>query len=77
MATISPDGKYVVYVDPTGVYLRQIDSGEIRPLPQPKDLSEQLVSGQYAPSGYIIQWEGETFGLESIDTWWHSADACL
>ena len=36
-AIISPDGKYVAYVDPTGVYLRQIDGGEIRPLPQPKD----------------------------------------
>jgi DNA-binding winged helix-turn-helix (wHTH) protein/Tol biopolymer transport system component len=38
-AIISPDGKYVVYVDPTGVYLRQIESGEIRPLPQPKDFN--------------------------------------
>jgi len=38
-ATISPDGKYVAYVDPTGFYLRQIDSGEIRPLPQPKNFN--------------------------------------
>jgi DNA-binding winged helix-turn-helix (wHTH) protein/Tol biopolymer transport system component len=38
-AIISPDGKYVAYVDPTGVYLRQIDGGEIRPLPQPKNFN--------------------------------------
>jgi DNA-binding winged helix-turn-helix (wHTH) protein/Tol biopolymer transport system component len=35
-AVISPDGKYVAYADPTGLYLRQISSGETRPwsLPQ-------------------------------------------
>ena len=38
-AVVSPDGKYVAYADPTGVYLRQIDSGETRPLPLPKDLN--------------------------------------
>ena len=38
-AVVSPDGKYLVYADTTGVYLRQIDSGEIRPLPQPKDFN--------------------------------------
>ena len=38
-AVVSPDGKYVAYADPTGVYLRQIDSGETRPLPLPKDFN--------------------------------------
>jgi WD40 repeat protein len=36
-AAVSPDGKYLAYSDPTGTYLRQIDNGETRPLPLPKD----------------------------------------
>jgi Tol biopolymer transport system component len=37
-AVVSPDGKYVAYADPTGVYLRHLDSGETRPLQLPKDM---------------------------------------
>jgi DNA-binding winged helix-turn-helix (wHTH) protein/Tol biopolymer transport system component len=35
-AVVSPDGKYVAYADPTGLYLRQMSTGETRPwsLPQ-------------------------------------------
>jgi DNA-binding winged helix-turn-helix (wHTH) protein len=36
-AVVSPDGKYVAYSDPNGLYLRQIDSGETRPWVLPKD----------------------------------------
>ena len=36
-AFVSPDGKYLAYSDPTGMYLRQIDNGETRALPLPKD----------------------------------------
>ena len=36
-AVVSPDGKYVAYTDPTGLYLRQIPSGETRPVSLPKD----------------------------------------
>jgi DNA-binding winged helix-turn-helix (wHTH) protein/Tol biopolymer transport system component len=35
-AVISPDGKYVAYADLTGLYLRQISSGETRPWSLPK-----------------------------------------
>jgi DNA-binding winged helix-turn-helix (wHTH) protein/Tol biopolymer transport system component len=35
-AVISPDGKYVAYADPSGLYLRQISSGETRPWSLPK-----------------------------------------
>lgn len=35
-AVVSPDGKYVAYADPTGLYLRQISSGETRPWTLPK-----------------------------------------
>jgi DNA-binding winged helix-turn-helix (wHTH) protein/Tol biopolymer transport system component len=34
---ISADGKYLAYSDPTGLYLRQISSGETRRLNLPKD----------------------------------------
>jgi DNA-binding winged helix-turn-helix (wHTH) protein/Tol biopolymer transport system component len=34
---ISADGKYLAYADPTGLYLRQISSGETRRLSLPKD----------------------------------------
>jgi DNA-binding winged helix-turn-helix (wHTH) protein/Tol biopolymer transport system component len=36
-AVVSPDGKYLAYADPTGLYLRQINSGETRPWGLPKD----------------------------------------
>jgi DNA-binding winged helix-turn-helix (wHTH) protein/Tol biopolymer transport system component len=36
-AIVSPDGRYVAYNDPTGLYLRQISSGETRPWSLPKD----------------------------------------
>ena len=35
-AVVSPDGKYLAYADPTGLYLRQISSGETRPWTLPK-----------------------------------------
>ena len=35
---ISPDGKYLAYSDPTGLYLRNVDSGETISVPLPKDL---------------------------------------
>jgi DNA-binding winged helix-turn-helix (wHTH) protein/Tol biopolymer transport system component len=35
-AVVSPDGKYVAYADLTGLYLRQISSGETRRLSLPK-----------------------------------------
>ena len=34
-AVISPDGKYLAYSDPTGIYFRQIDTGEIHALAVP------------------------------------------
>jgi Tol biopolymer transport system component/predicted Ser/Thr protein kinase len=38
-ADISPDGKYLAYADPTGVYLRLIDTGELHTIATPKDVS--------------------------------------
>jgi DNA-binding winged helix-turn-helix (wHTH) protein/Tol biopolymer transport system component len=36
-AAISADGKYLAYADPTGLYLRQISSGETHPWALPKN----------------------------------------
>jgi DNA-binding winged helix-turn-helix (wHTH) protein/Tol biopolymer transport system component len=36
-AVVSPDGKYVAYSDPTGLYLRHIATGETHPWGVPKD----------------------------------------
>jgi DNA-binding winged helix-turn-helix (wHTH) protein/Tol biopolymer transport system component len=45
-AVVSPDGRFVAYADTTGVYIRHIDTGEIRPL--------QLPEGFYAiPTGWF------------------------
>jgi DNA-binding winged helix-turn-helix (wHTH) protein/Tol biopolymer transport system component len=35
---ISPDGKFLAYSDPTGLYVRHVDSGETVAVPLPKDL---------------------------------------
>jgi DNA-binding winged helix-turn-helix (wHTH) protein/Tol biopolymer transport system component len=35
-AIVSPDGKYIAYADVTGLYLRQISTGETHPWPLPK-----------------------------------------
>jgi serine/threonine protein kinase/Tol biopolymer transport system component len=36
-AAISPDGKFVAYVDQTGLLVRSVDSGETRPISLPAD----------------------------------------
>jgi DNA-binding winged helix-turn-helix (wHTH) protein/Tol biopolymer transport system component len=36
-AVVSPDGNYVAYADPTGLYWRQLSSGETRPWGVPQD----------------------------------------
>jgi len=50
-AAISKDGKYLAFFDPTGLYLRSIDSGETRPVPLPVELRGQLRGIQWFPEG--------------------------
>lgn len=47
---ISADGKYLAYSDPTGLYLRQISSGETRRLNLPKDFAA-FPPGCWYPDG--------------------------
>jgi eukaryotic-like serine/threonine-protein kinase len=41
--TISPDGKYLAYSDTKGMYVKRIETGETRSVPQPEELKDQKV----------------------------------
>jgi DNA-binding winged helix-turn-helix (wHTH) protein/Tol biopolymer transport system component len=58
-AVISPDGKFLAYSDPTGLYLRVIASGEIRRWDLPKDFIAKPNS--WFPGGthlLVMRWAG-------------------
>jgi len=58
-AVISPDGKFVAYSDPAGLYLRVIASGEIRRWELPKDFIAKPNS--WFPDGthlLVMRWAG-------------------
>ena len=38
---ISPDGKYLAYIDTRGLHLKSIDTGETRTVPKPEVLKDQ------------------------------------
>jgi Tol biopolymer transport system component/DNA-binding winged helix-turn-helix (wHTH) protein len=50
---ISPDGKYLAYTDSTGFYLRQVDSGETRPLPLPQGFNP-LAESWFPDSVHLV-----------------------
>ena len=52
-AVVSPDGKYLAYADTTGLYLRQMDSGETRPLSLPRDFNASP-SGWFPDSTHLL-----------------------
>ena len=52
-AVISPDGNYLAYSDPTGVYIRHLASGETRPLQLPAHL-EPIPSGWFPDSTHLL-----------------------
>jgi DNA-binding winged helix-turn-helix (wHTH) protein/Tol biopolymer transport system component len=59
-AVISPDGKFLAYSDPTGLYLRVVASGEIRRWDLPKDFIAKPNS--WFPDGthlLVIRWAGK------------------
>ena len=54
LACISPDGKYLAYSDQRRLYLKLIESGEVRPIPQPEGLTAENTSwmvGRWFPDG--------------------------
>jgi hypothetical protein len=66
-AVISPDGKYVAYSDPTGAYVRHIDSGETRPLALPKGF-EGIPTSWFPDSTNLLVCKGE--GLQHTAKIW-------
>jgi hypothetical protein len=48
-AAVSPDGKYLAYADNTGVYLKQIRTGETHPLALPPNFSVRV--DDWCPDG--------------------------
>ena len=68
-AVVSPDGKYVAYIDPNGLYLRQIDSGETHPWVVPKDFN--VVPNSWFPDGahlLVTRLEGQA-PLRTTSLW--------
>jgi DNA-binding winged helix-turn-helix (wHTH) protein/Tol biopolymer transport system component len=65
-AVVSLDGKYVAYADTTGVYIRHIDSGEVRPLQLPKGFD--AVPAGWFPDGthLLLRSGGTTQGRTSL-----------
>ena len=72
-AAVSPDGKYLAYSDTTGVYVRHIDTGEIRALQLPKgfdavpvswfpDGTHLLLSSGQAAQGNASLWKASIMG---------------
>jgi eukaryotic-like serine/threonine-protein kinase len=66
-AAISPDGKYLAYVDRTGLYLRLIDSGETHPVPLPADLAGRIFSVRWFPEGGKLL--ATVLGTDGVDLW--------
>lgn len=51
-AAISPDGEYIAYVDPKGLFVRSTSSGETRPISLPADFpSRQIQEIRWFPDG--------------------------
>ncbi len=59
-AVLSPDGKYLAYADSNGMYLEQVGTGEIRPMPGPKDF-HAIPSGWFPDSTHLLVtlWNGQ------------------
>jgi len=50
---ISPDGKYLAYADVSGMYIKDIGSGETRPIPQPEDLTNTKVQWEILSTSWF------------------------
>jgi serine/threonine protein kinase len=66
-AAISPDGKYVAYVDQAGLLLRSIDSGEIHPIPLDFSPAQIWDIRWFPEGGKLLVTKGE--GPEKRSIW--------
>ena len=63
---ISPDGKLLMYSDPTGLYMKQIDSGETHRIPLPQGF-EPLVEGWFPDGGHLlVSWTERSYLQPSL-----------
>jgi len=56
-AVISPDGKYIAYADPNGLYIRQLDTGEVRQLALPKEFNALPTSWFPDSTDLVVEWQ--------------------
>jgi serine/threonine protein kinase len=56
VAAISPDGKHLAYSDKTGAYVRILATGEVHPLPVPKDADLASISWMPDNTGLLASW---------------------
>jgi eukaryotic-like serine/threonine-protein kinase len=63
-AAISADGKYLAYVDPKGLHLTVIESGEVHDVSLPEELRSQLWDATWFPDGekLILSADSDTGG---------------
>jgi Tol biopolymer transport system component/DNA-binding winged helix-turn-helix (wHTH) protein len=55
-STLSPDGKFLAFADRTGVYLRQVETGETHPLALPKGFDAQPAAWFPDGSHLLVTW---------------------
>ncbi len=67
-AAISPDGNYIAYVDPKGLHLSVIETGEIHDVPLPEDLQTHLWDVTWFPDGEKVILSAESD--EGVRTIW-------
>jgi eukaryotic-like serine/threonine-protein kinase len=71
---ISPDGKYVAYVDQTGLHLTVADTGETHDVPVPDEIRSRLVSVSWFPDGQRLILRSRGAGSDSEgDVLWLSS----
>ena len=59
-SAISPDGKYVAYVDPKGLHLLTIATGDVHEITLPSELKPSLWSVNWFPDGENLLLEGKS-----------------
>ncbi|MGA2455993.1 MAG: protein kinase [Terriglobales bacterium] len=66
---ISPDGKYLAYIDRVGMHLKVIETGETRTIPQPAELKSNLEDlnevGPWFPDGRRFLANSHPLGLDN------------
>jgi Tol biopolymer transport system component/DNA-binding winged helix-turn-helix (wHTH) protein len=67
-AAISPDGKYLAYTDPKGLYFSVIESGEVHEIPLPDELRTHLWDVRWFPDGEKLLFTTDTDG-QGTSTW--------